>query len=109
MIKVLVKEPNKSAVLREIEDDLKSMQAIVGGYIEIVTISHDPGILMICNETGKLDGLEINFPMMSDVIVGTVFFVRDNDEGDTVGLEDGDVEIVQRITWIDVESRATPC
>ena len=104
MIKVLVKEPNKIAVLKEIEGDLKTMQAIVGGYIEIVTINDDLGILLICNEEGKLEGLEANFPFRGDSFVGTVFFARGNDEGEIVGLEDGDLgRIIHGLTGIEVK------
>ena len=106
MLKVLVKEPNKPAVLKEIEGDLASMQAIVGGYIEILTINHNPKIPLICNEEGKLEGLEANFSFRNDVIVGTVFFARGRDyEGDIVGLEDGDLEIIQGLTGIEVGNR----
>jgi hypothetical protein len=106
MIKVLVKEPNKIAVLKEIEDDLKSMQAIVGGYIEVVTINRDPKILLICNEEGKLKGLKANFSIRGDHVVGTVFFARGDDEGDILGLEDGDLEIIQELTGITVKSES---
>lgn len=37
---------------------LEQMQSLVGGYIEMVTFSD--GSLMVCNETGKLDGLPRN-------------------------------------------------
>ena len=109
MIKVLVKEPGKSAALREIEGDLKSMQAIVGGCIEIVTINHNPDILLVCNEEGKLDDLDDNFPFRGDFIVGTVFFARGDDEREIIGLEDGDLEIVHGLTGIGVTTHeATP-
>ena len=105
MIKVLVKEPGKSAALREIEGDLKTMQAIVGGYIEIVTINHNPDILLVCNEEGKLEGLEANFPFNGDSFVGTVFFARGDDEREIIGLEDGDLgRIIHGLTGIEVET-----
>ena len=104
MIKVIVKEPNKIAVLKEIENTLKSAQAIVGGYIEILTITHDPKILLICNEEGKLKGLKPNFPFRGDLMVGTVFFTRGDDEGDLASLEDGDLEIIQGLTGIEVKT-----
>ena len=105
MIKVLVKEPGKPAVFKEIEDDLKSMQELVNGHIEIVTINHDPEILLICNEEGKLERLEANFATFrNDFIVGNVFFARGDDEGEIVGLEDGDLVIIQELTGIGVET-----
>ena len=103
MIKVLVKEPGKPAVLKEIENTLKSAQALVGGYIEILTINHNPKIPLICNEEGKLKGLKPNFPFRGDHIVGTVFFARGDDEGDLASLEDGDLEIIQELTGVEVK------
>ena len=104
MIKVLVKEPGKPAALREIEGDLKSTQAVVGGCIEIVTIHYNPEILLICNEEGKFEGLDANFRLKRGLIVGTVFFARGNADGEIVGLEDGDLEIIQERTGIEVKT-----
>ena len=103
MIKVIVKEPNKIPVLKEIEGDLKSMQVLVGGRIEVVTINHDPKILLICNEEGKLKGLKANIAIRGDRVVGTVFFALGDDEGGIVGLEDGDLEIIQERIGIGVK------
>ena len=103
MIKALVKEPGKRAVLKEIEGDLKSMQAVVGGCIEIVTINYNHEILLICNGEGKLDDLDDNFPFRGDFIVGTVLFARGNNEGGIVGLEDGDSVIIWGLTGITIE------
>ncbi|MCB8818671.1 DUF3846 domain-containing protein [Desulfosporosinus shakirovi] len=102
MIKVLVKEPNKKAILKEINEFLRTKQAIVGGRIEIVTINHDPEILLICNEEGKLKGLEASFSFRGEIIVGTVLFARGDDEGDIVGLEDDDLELIHRLTGVGV-------
>ena len=104
MIKVLVKEPNKPAVLKEIDGDLKSMQAIVDGYIQVLPINANPDILLICNEEGKLEGLDVNFRLKRDLIVGTVFFARGDDEGEIIGLKDGDLEIIQERTGIEVKT-----
>ena len=109
MIKVLIKEPGKPAAFKEIEGDLKSMQAVVGGCIEIVTINYNPEILLICNEEGKLDDLDDNFPFRGDFIVGTAFFARGDDEGDIIGLEDGDWVIIWGLTGITSEEEWIPC
>lgn len=103
MIKVLVKEPGKPAFFKEIESELEPAKTVVGGWIEVATISYNPSILMICNEEGKLKGLEHNFKLRGDSIVGTVFFARGTEEGEIVGLEDGDLEIIQRSTGIEVD------
>lgn len=91
MITILVKEPGKAWHAVEVEDDLKTYQDIVGGYIEgIATTSR--GVLIFGNEEGKLLNLEPNFGIHGDLIVGTVFAVRDNYDGefDSVTQEDID-------------------
>lgn len=71
-MKVLVVEPGKPAEEREIEDGLKSMQEIVGGYIEAYYPFRDP-VVLICNEEGKLNGLPYNRTVGGDQIMGTFF------------------------------------
>lgn len=76
MIKVLVIEPKKKPVVREIEGTLESLQNIVGGYIEVVYPFDDP-VGVICNDEGKLIGLPPNRALyhdgeMYDILVGTV-------------------------------------
>lgn len=83
---VVIKKPNELPSIVDIEgNDLKTLQGIVGGYIEIVRII-DTSIIMICNEEGKLDGLPFNFILGNDAIVGTVIFVSDSQDGDFTGL-----------------------
>jgi len=58
-LKVLFVEPNKVARFIEIEDDLKVMQDIVGGYIAEY-LPFDDDVALVCNDEGKLDGLPLN-------------------------------------------------
>lgn len=73
-IRVIIKQPNEyPGHFAEIDNDLKSLQRIVGGLIETVPCA--PRALIICNEEGKLLGLPPNFIYGSgfkDVIMGTV-------------------------------------
>ncbi len=93
-MKIIVKHPGNKPHVEEVEDDLKTYQNIVGGYIEIVHIDGD--ILLVCNEEGKLEGLPYNFYMGDDIIVGTVFFVG-RDMEDFRSLTDDEAE--QVIGW----------
>ena len=83
-MKVLVVERNKAPELREIGDDLKDMQAIVGGYIEAVYF--DDPVALVCNEEGKLIGLPVNRFLWHahteyvDPICGTFFLCGCGDE-----------------------------
>ena len=58
-IRVLVVEPMKPCEVREIPHDLKSLQGIVGGGIEMVSPFTDPAAI-ICNAEGKNRNLSPN-------------------------------------------------
>lgn len=58
-MKILYVEPGKPAELRELGDALKDLQTAVGGYIEAVYPFKDH-VCIICNEEGKLLGMEAN-------------------------------------------------
>ena len=83
-IKVLVKKPNERCELRTIDNCLETFQGIVGGWIEIAGNLADVGhedIICICNEEGKLKGLEPNLYLNGDFIVGTIILCGvDGDE-----------------------------
>lgn len=71
-LKVIVKSPSDVyGRYEEIENSLEAMQKVVGGYIETIPVSGKT--ILVCNEEGKLKGLEPNLPYYGDVIVGTVF------------------------------------
>lgn len=72
-IRVLIKQPGEKARWQEIENDLKTMQQIVGGYVEEIKIFSDLSVL--CNEEGKLRDLPYNLNVMGADLVGTVIFV----------------------------------
>lgn len=57
-IKVVVKEPGKRFKVREVKNDLRQLQELVGGYIEAVTIMTD--CVVLCNEEGRILGLPEN-------------------------------------------------
>ena len=50
---VLMVEPGKAPYETQIGDDLQSMQALVGGYIQAVYPYEEP-VALIANESGKL-------------------------------------------------------
>ena len=95
-IKVVLVEPNKKAVITEIENGLKSLQNIVGGYIECIYPFED-NVGIICNEEGKLIGLEPNRVLKDDngnaydIICGT-FIVTGLTEDDFGSLTDEHAE-----------------
>ena len=77
---VLMVEPGKAPYETQIGDDLQSMQAVVGGYIQAVYPYEEP-VALICNEDGKLDGLLLNRALRDshgdiyDIVAGNFFIV----------------------------------
>lgn len=53
-MKVIIVKPFTHPYTKEIKGDLKSMQEIVGGYIEVIYPFDDGEIALVCNEEGKL-------------------------------------------------------
>lgn len=78
-IKVIVVEPDKHPEVKDISNDLKTMQSIVDGHIEEVFLDDDT--VLICNEEGKLMDLKANRSVGNDIIAGT-FFIAGDDGGD---------------------------
>lgn len=77
---VVMVEPHKAPYVAEVDDELSALQKAVGGYIEVV--GNGDGTLIICNEEGKLQGLEGNRRIRdgSSIIAGTFFVVGDDGE-----------------------------
>ena len=87
---VLMVEPGKAPHETQIGDDLQSMQALVGGYLEAVYPFEQP-VALVCRESGKLDGLMLNRALRDsdgdiyDIIAGT-FFIAGLGESDFTDL-----------------------
>lgn len=79
-LKVVMVEPHKAPYVTEIEDELSALQRAVGGYIEVV--GNGDGTLIVCNEEGKLEGLEGNRRIHGgmSIIAGTFFVVGEDGE-----------------------------
>ena len=77
---VLMVEPGKAPYETQIGDDLQSMQALVGGYIQAVYPFEQP-VALVCRESGKLDGLTLNRALRDadgdvyDIVAGKFFIV----------------------------------
>lgn len=78
-INVWIKDPGLAPRHAKIKNDLKELQQIVGGYIEVVTLTTGgKKFLLIINEEGKINGLEPNFRMYGDLVVGPAIFAGEN-------------------------------
>ena len=77
---VLMVETGKAPYETQIGDDLQSMQALVGGYIQAVYPFEQP-VALVCCESGKLDGLPLNRALRDsdgdiyDIVAGRFFIV----------------------------------
>lgn len=90
-LKCIIKRPDeKYGHVCHISASLENLQKTVGGYIETVGLTESD--VIICNEEGKLLGLEKNLRMYgdtaySDTLVGTIIVLG------TEGDEFADVKI----------------
>lgn len=118
-MKVLVLS-NGELKAQEIGNDLEDLQKIVGGYIEIPFLGHkfrDNGIDTIINEEGKLiEGMKPEIAIVDedrgnilDIIYGNCIFTSHDEEGETIGLNEEQIQIVteELETVIEVMSKKT--
>lgn len=77
---VLVVEPMKGPYVKEIDPDLHSLQAEVGGDIGATYPYSDP-VALVCNDEGKLIGLDLNRGLRDengeiyDIVAGTFWWL----------------------------------
>lgn len=90
MIKVLKIEVGETPQIKEIPNELDSLQEEVGGLIECVYL--DDGCLAIVNEEGKLNGMEPNRRLGTDIICGPFFICGDTPEGDFTSLSESEIQ-----------------
>ena len=96
---VLVVEPMKEPYVKEIDPDLHSLQAEVGGDIGATYPYSDP-VALVCNDEGKLVGLNLNRGLRDedgeiyDIVAGT-FLVVGLGEEDFASLSP---ELIQKYT-----------
>ena len=84
-IRVIAKRPDSDWYVTNLSDNLKNYQNFVDGPIECVIIASD--CCIVCNENGRLLGLEPNCEVAGIDFVGTIFVVGiDGDEFDDVPI-----------------------
>lgn len=88
-MQVVILECGRIPYLADIDGSLESMQKIVGGYIEPVLLGGD-GLILVCNEEGKLRGMPKNIDIGGDVVCGDCFICGTDGE-DFIGLTDDQV------------------
>ena len=102
-IKVLMVEPGQHPKVVMLKDDLDSLQKAVSigadyqGLIEIIGIGN--GDCILCNEEGKLIGLEGNRRVDSDIIAGVFYIMSEGEDGDLVSLSEEKIKYYTEKFW----------
>jgi len=84
MIRVLKIEPGQAPSVKEIQNDLTNLQAEVGGLIECISFPN--GCVVVCNEEGKLRGMQPNRRLGADIICGPFLVCDTTYDGDFISL-----------------------
>lgn len=102
-IKALMIKPNERPCAVELSNDLDSLQIAVSigapeqGLIEFVYLEDNVSIL--CNEEGKLIGLEANRRLGEDILCGVFYVVAENDEGELISLTQSQQDRYSKMFW----------
>ena len=102
-IKALMIEPGKHPVVTVLNGDLDSLQKAVSigadyqGLIEIIGIGN--GDCILCNEEGKLIGLEGNRRVGSDIIAGVFYIMSEGEDGELVSLSEEKIQHYMQRFW----------
>ena len=94
----------RKLIEKEFTDDrsYEFLRDSVEGYIERIPLTdfENRDIDMWCNEEGKMNGLPPTIVLtcngnVYDLVVGNVCFTKHNDEGETLGLADEDINFIK--------------
>ena len=91
-IKALMVEPGKKPCECTLVNELRELQKAVSigadnvGLIEILDLEED--VCLLCNEEGKLIGLQPNRRFGQDILCGVFYVVGQNKNGDLCSLDD---------------------
>lgn len=78
LLKIVCVEPNRPPFISEVDNDLKSLQRAVDGHME--TVYMGDSTILICNEEGKVKGMDCNRRVGDDVIAGSFLIVGEDGE-----------------------------
>ncbi len=102
-IRVLMVEPGKHPKVTTIKNDLDSLQKAVSigcehqGLIEIIGI--EDRVCILCNEEGKLIGLEGNRRLGNDILVGVFYVTGEDGRGNLISLPDDKIQRYRKLFW----------
>lgn len=102
-IKALIVEPGKHPRVITLLNELNALQRAVSigaesqGLIELFEI--EDGVCILCNEEGKLLGLEGNRKIGNDVIAGVFYVVGEDRRGNLISLPEVVLEGYRTRFW----------
>ena len=102
-ISVLMVAPGEHPREVVLENNLDALQKAVSigceyqGLIEVISL--EKGVCIICNEEGKLLGLEGNRRLGSDIIAGVFYVVGEDKRGNFVSLTEAQMEYYTKRLW----------
>ena len=100
---VLMVEPGQHPKVTTLKDDLDSLQKAVSigadyqGLIEFVSLGN--GDCIMCNEEGKLIGLEGNRRLGNDILVGVFYIMSENEDGELLSLTEQKIQRYTSLFW----------
>ena len=103
-IKVLMVAPGEHPREVVLKNDLDALQKAVSigcdyqGLIEAVGL--EDGVCIICNEEGKLLGLEGNRRLGSDIIAGVFYVAGEDKRGNFTSLTQAQMEYYTKRFWL---------
>ena len=79
-IRVIYKRVGFDPVEVTIDNELDTMQRMVGGYIETVPFTMDRKCIMVVDEEGRIDNRPVNFVLRGETIHGAALWVGQKGE-----------------------------
>lgn len=100
-IPVIICKPMNEAILTCIEPSLDSLQRIVGGNIEIISLPQYPDVDIVCNEEGKVNKLRLNRAIyhkgdIVDIVAGNMIIMGVDIEGNYHAM---DIKTIEKIYY----------
>lgn len=102
-ITVLMVEPGQHPKVTTLKDNLDSLQKAVSigadyqGLIEFVSLGN--GDCIMCNEEGKLIGLDGNRRLGNDILVGVFYIMSENEDGELLSLTENKIKRYSNLFW----------
>lgn len=90
LIRALYVEPGKSPIVVDVQNELRSLQHAVQGLIELVSLDRET--LLICNEEGKLHGMQGNRRLENGTVIAGPFLIVRDGGSDFASLTDQQTE-----------------